>query len=115
MNAPAKITRGTEALERERFLPVLRAIMPDCPEDQVVLRCSMMLMRKRAENWLRTGSGEAMEALLCAERAATRWISHPMSTADLKRARSAVLALMRVAADINAIDSDLRGEPDARG
>jgi hypothetical protein len=56
-----------------------------------------------------------MEALLCAERAATRWAGHSMSTADLKRARAAILALLRTAADINTIGSDLRGEPDADG
>jgi hypothetical protein len=112
VNAPTKIAADRE---RERFLPVLRALMPDCPEDQVELRCSLLLMRQRATNWLRTGAGEAMDALLCADRAATAWISRPMATADLKRARSAVLALLRTAADINAIHSDIAGEPDADG
>jgi hypothetical protein len=112
VNAPAAIDKNRE---RDRFLPVLRAIMPDCPDDQVTLRCSMLLLRQRASNWLGTGAGEAIDALLCAERAATKWVSRSMSTADLTRARSAVLALLRTAADINAIHSDIAGEPDADG
>lgn len=112
MNAPARVSPNRD---RDRFAPVLQAIMPDCPPDQIELRCSMLLLRKRATDWLRTGAGEAMDALLCADRSATSWVSHPMSTADLKRARAAVLALLRTAADINAIHADIAGEPDADG
>lgn len=107
MNAPAKV-----APARDRFMPMLSAIMPDCPADQVETRCSLLMLRKRANDWLRCGAGEAMEVVLCADRLATRCAGQSMSTRDIKRARATVLQLLRTATEINTLTSDLRGEPE---
>jgi hypothetical protein len=95
MNAPAQITPA-----RERYLPIVRHLLPGCMGEELQLRCSILLMRDKATSNMRHCSEEAHGILGEINRLAARYAYESMPIEELQELRRQMVQLTSCASGL---------------
>jgi hypothetical protein len=95
MNAPAKIKPG-----RDRYRPIVTHHMPGCRGEELLLRCSILLMRDQAASSLTRCSEEAHGILHEVQRLATAYAYARIPIDELKELRYRLLQLTQTASGL---------------
>lgn len=109
MNAPANI-----APARDRYIMIVRHHMPACEGKEMMLRCSILLMRDQATSALRRCSDEAYGLLTEVQRLAAHYAYETMPLEHLAELRHQLVKLTLCASGLEAFAFN-RANPDAAG
>jgi hypothetical protein len=96
VNAPVRIQPA-----RDRYIPVVTHHVPLCEGRELVLRCSILLLRDQATSALRRCSDEAAGVMGEVERLATLFAFKRMPVARLEELRGQLLRMTAVGSGLD--------------